>query len=179
MGWKSKGIRLALYEGIIAAGGTGSFLMLSEFGPWHWYGIAGLMALGIPFTYISEWRAWRKERRKRRSVARRTPSTRPGKTPMRGIQELERCHQEFVKYVGTPYEYPIGHREIAATQAFLPYVKQLCRILDEQSIPHPSIPGGLTFTGTDEWGRFMAELWAVSHDIEAAQRVYPSRPHED
>ena len=91
---------------------------------------------------------------------------------MRGIVELKRCHAELVKYMAKPNNYPISQQEIAATQAFLPHVVKLCRILDEQNIPHPPIPKGLTFTGTGEWGLFLAELMAVQHDIELARRVY-------
>ena len=92
---------------------------------------------------------------------------------MRGIVELERCHEEFVKYVGTPYEYPIGHREFAASQAFLPHLKRLCQFLDEQDIPHPLIPTGeLVFTDTGKWGEFLSDLMAVQHDIDKARRVY-------
>ena len=92
---------------------------------------------------------------------------------MSGQVELERCHAEFVKYIrNCSGEYPIGQQDIAATQAFLPHVVKLCRILDEQDIPHPPIPQGVTFTGTGEWGRFLANLMAVQHDIEQARRVY-------
>ena len=100
------------------------------------------------------------------------PPPRSATTPMKGIPELERCHGELVKYIAKPYDYPIGQQEIAATQEFLPHVVKLCRILDEQGIPHPPIPRGLTFTGTGEWGRFLADLMAVQHDIELARRVY-------
>ena len=97
-----------------------------------------------------------------------------GVQPMSGIPELERCNQEFVKYVGTPYNYPIGQKEIAATQAFLPHLKTLCHILDEQDISHPPLPNPreLTFTGTGKWGDFLSSLWAVRHDLEKARKVF-------
>ena len=56
---------------------------------------------------------------------------------MSGIPELERCHQEFLKYVGNPIH---GQKEIVATQAFLPYLKALCHIFDEQEIPYFPLP---------------------------------------
>ena len=88
--------------------------------------------------------------------------------------DLERCHEAFVKYIREPYEYPIGQQEIAATQAFLPHIVRLCHVLDEHNISHPPLDAGdLTFTGTGEWGDFMARLMAVRGDLEEARKVYP------
>ena len=95
-----------------------------------------------------------------------------GNQPMSGILELEKCQQELVEYLRVPSESPIGPSQIAATQAFRRHVKQLCQILDEQSIPHPPIPEGLIFDGWKVWGDFLSNLMAVRHDIEKARRVY-------
>ena len=88
--------------------------------------------------------------------------------------DLDRCHKKLVKYSREPYEYPVGHQEIAATQAFLPHIVRLCHVLDEHDISHPPLDtSDLTFTGTIEWGDFMARLMAVRGDLEEARKVYP------
>ena len=104
-----------------------------------------------------------------------------GVRPMRGIPELELCQQELVKYLNVPYKHPIGNREIAATQEFLPHLKALCHILDEQDIPHPPLPDPkeLTFTGTGKWGDFFSSLLAVRHDLEKARKVWQATSEFD
>ncbi len=89
-------------------------------------------------------------------------------------EDLNRCHQELVKYIREPYDYPIGQQEVAATHAFLPHIVRLCHVLDEHDISHPPLDtSGLTFTGTGKWGDFMARLMAVRGDLEEARKVYP------
>ena len=95
--------------------------------------------------------------------------------PMSGIPELERCHQELVKYIGAPSDgYPISRKDIAASAKFVPYLIRLCHILDEQDIPHPPPPNpnSLVFTGTGEWVYFLSSLWAVCHDLEKARKAF-------
>ena len=86
-------------------------------------------------------------------------------------EALERCHAAFLEYMKVPASSPISNEEIAATQAFLPHVHELCRLLDKQGIPHPDIPDGLIFDDTGKWGDFMARLLAVRGDIDEARTV--------
>ena len=111
---------------------------------------------------------WERRRREAKRATKLASTT----TPIEGVAELERCQKRLVIYLTVPVDSPVSQLQIAATQEFLPHVVRLCRILDEQGIPHPPIRRGLTFTGTGEWGRFLAELMAVQHDIERARRVY-------
>ena len=101
-------------------------------------------------------------------------------TLIRGIPELERCQQALVKYSAIPSERMVGSAHIAGSTELYPYMTDLCRVLDEQEIPHPEIDyDGLTIVDTGKWSRFLGELWAVRHDIERARRVYKgegSRP---
>ena len=85
--------------------------------------------------------------------------------------ELKRCHAAFLEYMKVPASSPISNEEIAATQAFLPHVHELCRLLDKQGIPHPVIPDGLVFDHTGKWGDFMARLLAVRGDLDEARKV--------
>ena len=175
MGWKSNLVRLALVEGIIAAIGTGSFLMFPEFGPWHWYGVAALMAAAVPFTYISDWRAkWRE-----RVAARSTASAHAGTNPIQGFPELEACRAALTGYMALPATRMVGSAHIVGSAKLYPYLADLCRILDEQEIPHPEIDYHLTIVDTGKWARFLGDLWAARHDLERARRVYrdeESRP---
>ena len=149
-------------------------------GDWRW-GLVILICLA-PGLFVHRQDIWQYITRSfsyewwRHYKAWRSARIHSATTPMCGSPELERCHQEFVTYVGTPFGCPIGHREIAATQAFLPHVKRLGQILDEQGIPHPPISTkGLTFDGTGEWGDFLASLMAIQHDVEQARRVYQGK----
>lgn len=92
--------------------------------------------------------------------------------PIASIPELERCHQALVKYMAIPAQRPIGKDEIAGSAELYPYMAELCRILDEQRIPHPEIDYHLTIVDTGPWAKFLGDLWAVRHDIEQARRVY-------
>lgn len=88
--------------------------------------------------------------------------------------DLDRCHRELVNYIREPYEYPIGQREIATTQAFLPHIVRLCRVLDKYSISYPPLDTrATTFTDTGKWGDFMARLMACQNDLAEARRVWP------
>ena len=86
-------------------------------------------------------------------------------------EALERCHAAFLEYMKVPASRPISNEEIVATQAFLPHVHKLCRLLDEQGIPHLDIPDGLIFDNTGKWGVFMARLLAVRGDRDEARKV--------
>lgn len=90
--------------------------------------------------------------------------------PMQGIPELERCHQALVKYMAIPAQRPISNDEIAGCAELYP--AELCRILDEQDIPHPEIDYGITIVDTGVWARFLGDLRAVRHDIDQARRVH-------
>ena len=92
--------------------------------------------------------------------------------PIARIGELERCHQALVKYMAIPAGRPIGEDEIAGSAELYPHLAELCRILDEQGIPHPEIDYDLTIVDTGPWAKFLGDLWAVRHDIELARRVY-------
>ena len=92
--------------------------------------------------------------------------------PIARVAELERCHQALVKYMAIPARRPIGEDEIAGSAELYPHLAELCRILDEQDIPHPEIDYGLTIVDTGPWAKFLGDLWAVRHDIEQARRVY-------
>ena len=96
--------------------------------------------------------------------------------PMASIPELERCHQALVKYMAIPAQSPISKDEIAGSAELYPYMTELCRILDEQGIPHPAIDYHLTIVDTGSWARFLGDLWAVRHDIKQARRVYQRDP---
>ena len=93
-------------------------------------------------------------------------------TSMKGLPELERCQQALVRYMGSPVGRPINEADIAATQELRPYVYALCEVLDAQEIPHPEVDAAIVFSGTAEWGEFLARLWAVRHDIDKARLVY-------
>ena len=141
---------------------------------WTWWGVTATLA---SVWLLTEVILYLRKRRRRLGPEILTASLKP-LAPWH--EELERCHEEFVKYVGTPYEYPIGQREIAATQAFLPHIVRLCRVLDDHGIPHPPIDtGDLTFTGTGEWGTFLASLLALRSDVEAARSLYRDMKAED
>ena len=110
---------------------------------------------------------------RRRVAARAARAEKLPSTAIAGIPELERCHAAFVEYIASCSDhYPIGQQDLAATQKFLPHLHDLCRVLNEQGIACPAIRRGITFTGTGEWGEFLAKLWAARHDIEQARRVY-------
>ena len=97
-------------------------------------------------------------------------STRP--TLVRGIAEIERCHQELVKYICSQQPDQIGFEDNALWVAFQPHIETVCRILDEQEIPHPEIDTDIILVGTREWGTFLAKVLAVKHDVEKARLVY-------
>ena len=99
--------------------------------------------------------------------------TEPETIPMRGIEELERCHQALVKYMAIPATSPINREEIAGSTELYPRMKALCCVLDEQNIPHPDIVyDGLIIANCAKWSIFLGNLWAVRHDLEKARRVY-------
>ena len=130
-----------------------------------------LLAVAVTVWWWFHWYPPRWFRRLRE--AQRLAATAPTTTPIEGIPELERCHAALVEYIASCTDkYPIGQQDIAASQKFLPHVVRLYRLLDEQNISHPPIRRGVTFTGTGELGRFLAELMAVQHDIKQARRVY-------
>ena len=95
-----------------------------------------------------------------------------GTTPLKGVDELERCQQALIKYMEVPIHSPISEAEIAATGELLPHVHALIRVLDEQDVPHPKLDAGIVFTGTVVWRDFLAQLWAVRDDEEKARQVY-------
>jgi len=95
-------------------------------------------------------------------------------TLIKGVPELERCREALVKYMGLPTgrlsDIPA---RIAGSAELYPYMTDLCRVLDEQKIPHPEIDwDATTIIATGKWSRFLGELWAVRHNIDAARRVY-------
>ena len=73
-------------------------------------------------------------------------------------EDLERCHQELVKYMGTPLGRKIDHRIISASAALYPHMAKLCEVLDEQQIPHPEIDYGVTIVNTGIWSKFLGKL---------------------
>ena len=93
-------------------------------------------------------------------------------TPMAGIPELKHCQQALVKYMAIPSQPTLGSAHIAGSAELYPYMTDLCRVLDEQEIPHPEIDYYLEIVGTGIWSKFLGALWAVRHDIEQAKRVY-------
>ncbi len=150
----------------------GAETMWPDVSPWTWWG--GVAAL------LSAWVAvevWLRQRRVAVSVDGAIVSEEaPPVIPWHA--SLERCQTALVEYVEVPSGPVIGQTQIAATYAFLPYIYDLCQRLDEEGIPHPEIRKGLTFTGTGEWGEFLAKLWAVRHDPEAAKQVWPKMMEE-
>ena len=93
-------------------------------------------------------------------------------TPIRGVAEIERCHRELVKYIRSQPPDPINFEHVALTQEFLPHIERACQILDEQNIPHPGIDADLVFDGMGEWGKFLARLLAVKHDVNKARLLH-------
>ena len=52
-------------------------------------------------------------------------------------------------------------------------MEALCRVLDEQNIPHPDIDhDGLIIIDYGKWSVCLGKLWAVRHDVEQARKVY-------
>ena len=101
-----------------------------------------------------------------------SPAGPPDTPAMRGIPELERCREALVEYMAID-EQVIGSATVAGTAKLYPYLTDLCRILDEQEIPHPEIEYTvLEIRNTGIWSRFLGDLWAERHDIERARRVY-------
>ena len=137
-----------------------------------------LLAVAATLWWWFHWyppRWFRHLRKSRRSVA--APKTHSGTNPMRGIEELERCQQALVKYMAIPAQRMAGSAHNAGSAELYPYMVELCRILDDQGIPHPEIDYHLEIVDTGVWSRFLGDLWAVRHDIERARRVYSgSRP---
>lgn len=91
--------------------------------------------------------------------------------PMRGQEELKRFHEAFVEYLQVPAGPVIGNMQVAASDKFRPHIEGLCRLLDEQGIPHPDIPDGIVFDDTHKWGIFLAKLLAFRDDLEKARPV--------
>ena len=96
----------------------------------------------------------------------------PHTVPVRGIAEIEQCHQELVKYIRSQLPDPIEFEHVALWKEFQPHIETVCHILDEQKIPHPEIDAGIILVGTGEWGTFLARLLAVKGDVEKARLVY-------
>ena len=98
-----------------------------------------------------------------------------GNQPISGISELERCREELVEYIrAATKNRMVDGEHIAASAKFLPHLLELCEILDAQEIPHPEVELGLVVLNGGEWGRFIAKLWAMRHDIVLARQVYQS-----
>lgn len=91
---------------------------------------------------------------------------------VRGIVEIERCHQELVRYIESQPPDPISFEHVALSHEFLPHIERACQILDEQEIPHPEVNSGVVFDGTGKWGKFLARVLAVKHDVNKARLVY-------
>ena len=97
--------------------------------------------------------------------------------PMTGHAEVEHCQQVLIKYLAIPSQRMLGSAHIAGSLELYPYMTELCRVLDDQGIPHPEIDYHLEIVDTGVWSRFLGDLWAVRHDIKRARRVYSgSRP---
>lgn len=120
-------------------------------------------------------RPWWWTKRKRR-VATSTTFTPSTTTPIQGIPELERCREALIEYMAIN-EKVIGSATVAGATKLYPYLADLCRILDEQEIPHPTLHyRGPAMLHTGIWSRFLGDLWAARHDIEKARRVYQPPP---
>ena len=93
-------------------------------------------------------------------------------TPVRGIAEIERCHKELVKYIGSQPPGPIGFEHVALSHALLPHIETVRRTFDAQDIPCPAINMGLTFDNPAEWAEFLAKLLAAKDDVKDARLIY-------
>ena len=98
--------------------------------------------------------------------------TRLRKSPVWGVAEIERCHQELVKYIRSQPPDPIGFEHVALWGEFQPHIVDVCRILDEQKIPYPEIDVSIIFVDMGKWGTFLARLLAVKDDVRKARLVY-------
>ena len=88
-------------------------------------------------------------------------------------RDLERCYQEFVKYMGIPTGLENNRRIIAASVVLYPHMEKLCKSLDDKQIPHPEIDyDGLAIVDTGIWSKFLGKLMSVQHDINLARNVY-------
>ena len=135
-------------------------ILYQQYGPWSM-----LLAVAVSFVWWFYWyppiwfrRCW--------------PRLVHGSHSMSGIPELVRCQQALIKYMAIPRERPISSAEIAGSVELYPYMTDLCRILDEQGIPHPQIDYGLTIVDTRKWSKFLGDLWAVRHDTAKARCVH-------
>ena len=118
--------------------------------------------LGFSITEGVPW-VWKKIR------ARRAPKALSSEAQT----SLERCQKGIADYVRIAASESVsGHETLGAWWAFRPDLTELSRILYEQEIPHPEIESSVGLNNAGEWSRFMATLWAVRHDVEAARRVY-------
>ena len=62
---------------------------------------------------------------------------------------------------------------LPAKQALMPHLHALCRVLDDENIPHPPIEESLFLLDNQaEWGDFIARLWAVRRNIRLARKVF-------
>ena len=97
-----------------------------------------------------------------------------GTAPIAKVPELEHCLDALIEYSGIPAERVISAAEIAASNAALAPLYAVCKILDDQQIPHPKVDNGIVLLGSAEWIDFLARVLAVRHDLEQARRVYRS-----
>ncbi|MCY4471135.1 MAG: hypothetical protein OXC08_20660 [Thiotrichales bacterium] len=140
------------------------------------HGVLTLYETGYPKS-LTPWEDLKKGKQANHPAG---PPPQNDTTPMQGIAELERCQQALVKYMAIPLERPVGRAEIAGSVELYPYMTDLCRVLNDQGIPHPEIDyRGLTIVDTGKWRRFLGDLWAVRHDLERAKCVHQGHSKAD
>lgn len=169
-------------EGVPAWSGwlraTGEWVAeVAQYQVWGWQGYLVPIVVTVLFWWVHYPPRFEQRRRatRRAKKGKRAPAwdfRTPDSIPIQGIEELKRCQMALVKYMAIPRSSPIGSAEIAGSVELYPFMTDLCRILDEQAIPHPEIDYGIIIVDTKRWSKFVGDLWAVRHDIEKARRLY-------